>query len=130
MGNVPDGEIKWRDGGQVQPEVFEVYEEKTFGRTPIVNEVQYELKGHEESPSGHKRGFSMDAPDIVAFGAVILCIGAVLVAVTIALGFVFGKVQGNQATTIILGCVGGAAIGGVVAHGATKKPTAIARTKS
>jgi hypothetical protein len=36
------------------------------------------------------------------------------VAVIGALGFAFGKIDGNPATKIILGCVGGASISGLV----------------
>jgi hypothetical protein len=63
---------------------------------------------------GPARQFSIDTQDIVAIGALVLCIGAVCVAVIVALGFAFGKIDGNPATKIILGCVGGASISGVV----------------
>ncbi|MGA8143501.1 MAG: hypothetical protein WB987_06415 [Candidatus Acidiferrales bacterium] len=66
------------------------------------------------------RKFSMDTEDIVAIGAVILCIGGVLAAVIVAVGLVLGKVQGADATKIILGCVGGAAIAALVGKGAKK----------
>ncbi len=80
--------------------------------------------GHASAPLGsptlqtsgaRKRAFSMETPDIVAVGVVILAIGAVLVAAIISLGFVFGKVPGREATEIILGCVSGSTISGVVA---------------
>jgi hypothetical protein len=71
-----------------------------------------------------KRSFSMETSDIIAIGVVILAIGAVLVAIIISIGFAFGKVPGNEATEIILGCVSGSAISGVVAAllGAKSKP--------
>src|SRR6266404_2539722 len=47
---------------------------------------------------GPARQFSLDTQDIVAIGALVLCIGAVCVAVTVALGFAFGKTDGNPAT--------------------------------
>jgi hypothetical protein len=79
-------------------------------------QVRYD-ETHQEKPDANlpDRHFSMEAQDIVAIGAVILCIGGVLVAVIMALGFVFGKVEGKTAEHIILGCVGGSAIAGVVA---------------
>jgi hypothetical protein len=64
-------------------------------------------------PNG--RHLSIDTADIVAIGAVILCIGEVLAALIVTLGFVFGKVQAKPAEDIILGCVGGSAVGGVIA---------------
>src|SRR5260370_42263749 len=47
---------------------------------------------------GPARQFSIDTQDIVAIGALVLCIGAVCVAVIVALGFAFGKIDGNPAT--------------------------------
>jgi hypothetical protein len=73
------------------------------------------------SDGTHSRKLSIDTEDIVAIGAVILCIGAVLAAVIVAVGFVFGKVQGSDATKIILGCVGGATIGALVGKFAKKR---------
>jgi uncharacterized integral membrane protein len=72
------------------------------------------------SDGTHSRRFSIDTEDIVAIGAIILCIGAVLAALIVALGFVFGKVQGPDATKIILGCVGGATISALVGKFAKK----------
>ena|ERR1700682_1179480 len=60
------------------------------------------------------RHLSMDTEDIIAFGAMLLCIGAVFAALIVAVGFVLGKVEGKSAEHIILGCVGGAALAGVV----------------
>jgi hypothetical protein len=61
----------------------------------------------------------MDTQDVVAIGAVVLCLGAVvvaiIVAIIVAIGFAFGKIEGSAATKIILGCVGGASITGIVA---------------
>jgi hypothetical protein len=66
-------------------------------------------------PEKRKRSFSIEASDFVAVGVIILAIGAVLVAVIVALGMVFGKLPAKDGKDIILGCVGGAAISGVVA---------------
>jgi len=71
--------------------------------------------GSGPSPGSGQKQFSMDTSDIVAVGVVILAIGAVIVAVIIALGFVFGKVPGKEASQIIIACVSGSAISGVVA---------------
>jgi hypothetical protein len=60
------------------------------------------------------RHLSIDTEDISAFGAMLLCIGAVIAALIVSVGFVLGKVEGKAAEHIILGCVGGAAIAGVV----------------
>ncbi|HTB93378.1 MAG TPA: hypothetical protein VK728_11140 [Candidatus Sulfotelmatobacter sp.] len=68
----------------------------------------------------HGRTFSMDTEDIVAIGAVILCIGGLLAAVVVAVGLVLGKVQGSDATKIIIGCVGGSAIAAILGKAAKK----------
>jgi hypothetical protein len=51
----------------------------------------------------------------VAIGVVILAFGAVLVAMIVALGLVFGKAPAKEATEIIIACVSGSAISGVAA---------------
>jgi hypothetical protein len=66
------------------------------------------------------RRFSMDTEDIVAIGALILCIGGLLAAVIVAIGLVSGKVQGSDAIKIILGCVGGSAIAAILGKAAKK----------
>ena len=45
----------------------------------------------------------------------LLAFGSVAVALMIAWGFVNGKVQGGDAVKIIIACVGGSTISGVVA---------------
>jgi hypothetical protein len=64
---------------------------------------------------GHKRQFSMGPHDIVAIGVVILAIGAVIVAIIVAMGLLFGKVPAKEGSEIIIACVSGSAISGVVA---------------
>lgn len=70
-------------------------------------------RGH--SQSGHRRKFSMDTPDILAIGVLVLALGAVTVAIIVAIGLVTGRVSESAASKIIIGCVGGSAISGVVA---------------
>jgi hypothetical protein len=79
-----------------------------------------------EPAAAHRVSFSMEASDIVAVGVLILALGAVLVAVIVSLGLVFGKVPTKEAAEIILGCVSGSAISGVVAAllGGKKRPKA------
>jgi uncharacterized integral membrane protein len=69
--------------------------------------------GHFFAPA-EDRKFSMDTEDIVAVGAVILCIGGVFASITVALGLAFGKVQGPDAVKIILSCVGGSSIAAII----------------
>ena len=73
------------------------------------------------APGAHGRSFSMDTEDIVAVGAVMLCIGGVLAAVIAAIGLVLGRVQGSDAAKIILGCVGGSTIAAIISKAAQKK---------
>jgi hypothetical protein len=61
------------------------------------------------------RSLSFDTEDILALVAIILAVGALLVTVIIAVAFAMGRINGESATTIILGCVGGSAIAGVCA---------------
>jgi hypothetical protein len=72
------------------------------------------------STGPHGRSFSMDTEDIVAIGAVLLCVGGLLAAVVVAIGLVMGKVQGSDATKIIIGCVGGSAIAAILGKAAKK----------
>lgn len=58
---------------------------------------------------------TIDFRDILAVGVVLLALGAVTVAIIIAIGFVRGAVSSSDATTLILGCVGGSAIAAIVA---------------
>lgn len=60
-----------------------------------------------------KRTYSIGTPDIVAVGVVLMALGAMLVAIIIALGFVYGKVPSREAAQIILGCIGGSAVSGL-----------------
>jgi hypothetical protein len=51
----------------------------------------------------------------VSFQSILkISLQSVCVAVIVAVGFALGKIDGNPATKIILGCVGGASISGVV----------------
>lgn len=62
------------------------------------------------------RPFSASAStnDILALAAFVLAAAGALVAVLVAVGLLLGRVDGTTATTIILGCVGGAAIAAVI----------------
>jgi hypothetical protein len=72
-----------------------------------------------------RKQYSVDTSDIVAVGIVILAIAAAFVAAVVALGFVFGKVNGADTVKIVGTCVGGSTISGVVAAlvGRKSKPT-------
>jgi hypothetical protein len=74
------------------------------------------------SPSGQsaaavptQRKWNVEAADIVALGVLVLALAASLIAIIIAIGFVFGRVQGGDAFKIIGACVGGSTISGIVA---------------
>lgn len=76
----------------------------------------------KDSPSGEQgaarpreRSLVVGTADLIAIGVVVLAFGAVLVAVIVSLGFVFGKIPGKEAAQIILGCVGGSSISGIAA---------------
>jgi hypothetical protein len=62
-----------------------------------------------------RRQYSIEPADMIAIGILILAIAAALIAVIVALGFVFGKVNGADAAKIIGLCVGGSTISGIVA---------------
>jgi hypothetical protein len=53
--------------------------------------------------------------DLVALGVLLLAFGSAAVALMIVWGFVNGNVQGRDAVKIIVACVGGSTISGVVA---------------
>jgi hypothetical protein len=65
--------------------------------------------------ASRSKSISFDAEDIVAFGALVLCIAGGAVALVIAVALAFRAVNGSVATKIILGCVGGSAVGSIVA---------------
>jgi hypothetical protein len=69
----------------------------------------------DSNTSKSLRNFSIDTPDIVAIGILILAMAAALVAVIVAFGFVFGKASGQDTVEIIGTCVGGSTISGIVA---------------
>jgi hypothetical protein len=62
-----------------------------------------------------REGIVIDFQDILATGVVILAIGAVVVAIVLAVGLSSGRVSCSDAKGIILGCVGGSAIAAVAA---------------
>jgi len=62
-----------------------------------------------------KRSHRLYNIDLVALGVLLLAFGAVGVALMVAWGFVNGKVQGSDAVKIIIACVGGSTLSGVVA---------------
>jgi hypothetical protein len=82
-----------------------------------------------ESPSGEKgaatptktSSYSVEAADIVAVGILCLAISASVIAIIVALGFVFGKTNGPDALKIITACVGGSTVSGIVAALAVRK---------
>ena len=86
--------------------------------TPAEDKPKTEAIAVSSGPQG--RSFSMDTEDIVAIGAVFLCIGGLLAAVVVAVGLVMGRVQGADATKIIIGCVGGSAIAAILGKAAKK----------
>jgi len=61
------------------------------------------------------KNFSFETSDIIAVGILFLAIAAALVAVIVILGFVFGRVSGQDTVKIIGTCVGGSTISGIVA---------------
>jgi hypothetical protein len=73
------------------------------------------LISDEDDHGGRRRQYSIEPADLVAIGIVVLAIAAALVAVIVALGFVFGKASGGDAAKIIGMCVGGSTISGIVA---------------
>jgi hypothetical protein len=60
------------------------------------------------------KSLQIDPADFVAFGILFLAIAAAFVACVIALGLVLGKVSERVAAEIIIACVGGGAISGIV----------------
>jgi hypothetical protein len=62
-----------------------------------------------------RQKYSFETADIVAVGIVALAIAAAFVAAVVALGFVFGKVNGADTVKIVGTCVGGSTISGIVA---------------
>src|SRR5271165_3045272 len=68
------------------------------------------------APEQHevRKQFTLDTPDIVAVGILVLAISAAFVAAVVALGFVFGKVNGADTVKIVGTCVGGSTISGIV----------------
>jgi hypothetical protein len=62
-----------------------------------------------------RQKYSIETADIVAVGIVVLAIAAAFVAAVVALGFVFGKVNGADTVKIVGTCVGGSTISGIVA---------------
>ncbi|HWY52910.1 MAG TPA: hypothetical protein VNZ03_00500 [Terriglobales bacterium] len=69
--------------------------------------------------------YTLDTPDIVAIGILVLAVAAAFVAAVVALGFVFGKVNGADTVKIVGTCVGGSTISGIVAAlvGRKSKPS-------
>jgi hypothetical protein len=63
----------------------------------------------------------IDPDDLIAIGVVLLAVGAVIVAIIVPLGFVFGSVQSSDAVKMIVGCVGGGTVSGLTA--ALSQPT-------
>jgi hypothetical protein len=69
-----------------------------------------------DHPVKGKTYLSFDTEDLLALVAVILAVGALLVAIIVAIALAMGHINGERATAIILGCVGGSAIAGVSAR--------------
>ena len=92
-------------------------------QSPLVQTFQLQQMFYEkEERSGggtslprRKKKFGMDTSDFVAAGVLILAIGSVIVAIIVALGFVFGRVPAKEGSEIIIACVSGSATAGVVA---------------
>jgi hypothetical protein len=76
----------------------------------------------------HKK-YEVDTSDIVAVGILVLAIAAAFVAVVVALGFVFGKVNGADTVKIVGTCVGGSTISGVIAALVGRKPKSSRRAR-
>lgn len=97
----------------IEPQQILYRDETGSGRSASVK-----LEGAKSASmatGARKREFSMDASDIVAIGVVVLAVGAVFVAIIVALGLVFGRVPDYLAAKVILGCVGGSVVAGVAA---------------
>jgi hypothetical protein len=71
-------------------------------------------KGAKGKGQGQPFKASASTNDILALAAFVLAAAGALVAVLVAIGLLLGRVDGTTATTIILGCVGGAAIAAVI----------------
>ena len=70
-------------------------------------EPQMTIKG------GGGKSFTLTYRDILALGVVFLAIGAVLVAIIVAIAWAMGNIQAKDAITVIKYCVGGSAISGL-----------------
>jgi|HubBroStandDraft_4_1064222.scaffolds.fasta_scaffold594931_1 hypothetical protein len=70
-------------------------------------EQQMTVKG------GGGKSFTLSYRDILALGVFLLALGAVLVAIIIAIFWGFGKIQAHDAKEVITVCVGGSAISGL-----------------
>jgi hypothetical protein len=101
-------------GRQIEPQIIFTDEElRAAGfKRPQKHES---LENGGTSPISHKRALVIDPSDLIAIGILILAVGAVLVAIIFSIAVAMGKVPVKDASTVILGCVGGAAISGVVA---------------
>jgi hypothetical protein len=106
------------DNRGVQPEDFSFEEKGTYvggGGSELVRGNPLSAST-VISPSGRQaRSISFSTEDIVALGALVLCIAAGVVALVIAMALAFRTVDGNIAVKIILGCVGSGAVASVVA---------------
>lgn len=63
--------------------------------------------------TGGGKSFTLSYRDILALGVVFLALGAVLVAIIVAIFWGFGKIQAHDAISVITVCVGGSAISGL-----------------
>jgi hypothetical protein len=74
--------------------------------------------GGDKQPSGGPAKFaevSFGPEDLIALAIVIMASGGVAVALIVAVALAFGKIETSAAVKVILGCVGGSSIAGVVA---------------
>ena len=101
---------------QDKPKPGPALENKNWAAPAIGYTEERTPSGDEAAAKPTKRSFTMETSDIVAIGVVILALGAVLIAVIIAVAFAFGAVPGKEAAEIILGCVGGFAVSLYLRH--------------
>lgn len=79
--------------------------------------VEVEISDEEKEEAGGKvetRKFKMDTLDILAFGFLVLCLGAGVVGIIIANGMAAGKMDPAIGSKLLGGMFGGAALAGII----------------
>lgn len=88
--------------------------DKPFSAPAIAYVEEHGRSGDEAAAAPSKRSVTVGTGDILAIGVIVLAAGAVFVAAIVAVGFASGNVPAQEATPIILGCVGGSSIASIV----------------